>query len=238
MIKTNIKNHQAWVLIDRPKYKNALSLVLLESLKKELELLEFNDDVKVIVLYGEPDFSSGGDIRDMSTQQDDVSLMAKKVQDIYLRIEAIQKPLIAYVSGFVFGGGFELSLVCDFILADTTACFSLPETALGIVPGGGATQRLKARIGKQNAAFILMTGKRFSASEMLRLGIVQAIVKDKQEVTSLLDNIVAKNQSATLKIKSLLTCDLDFEAESKAFAELLSGEGKTLIQQFLKKELP
>ncbi len=180
MIKTNIKNQLAWVLLDRPQQKNALSVALLMRLVEELKTLEADSDVRAIVLYGAPDFSAGGDIRDMQTDSlQEAQALADKVQTAYMVIEQIRKPLVAYTSGLVFGGGFELALVCDFIFSDKSAIFSLPETALGIVPGGGATQRLKHRVGKQNAAFILMTGQRFPADRMFEMGLVQALVKDR-----------------------------------------------------------
>ncbi len=236
MIQTKIENNIAWVLLNRPERKNALSLELLNNLVNQLKELAINSAVKAIVLYGQPDFSAGGDIRDMQTDSlEEARELAHKVQSMYMQIERISKPIVAYTSGLVFGGGFELALVCDFILADSTALFSLPETALGIVPGGGATQRLKQRIGKQNSAFILMTGQRLSANRMLEMGIIQAIVKDKTEVASILKSVVKNNQKATQTIKQLLCYDSDFSAESEAFAKLSQTEGKELMKRFFKR---
>ncbi len=236
MIKTSIKNHVAWVLLDRPQQKNALSVALLMHLVETLKVLDANSDVRAIVLYGQPDFSAGGDIRDMQTDSlQEAQALASKVQSAYMEIEQIGKPLLAYTSGLVFGGGFELALVCDFIVSHTSAIFSLPETALGIVPGGGATQRLKHRVGKQNAAFILMTGQRFSADRMFEMGLIQSLVKDDSEVEDLLKPLVKNNAKATATIKKLLRYDSDFSAESKAFAELSQTEGKVLMQRFFKK---
>ena len=234
MIKVEIKESVAWVKIDRPKQKNALSIQLLELLLEHLKQLENNNLVSVIVIFGEVDFSAGGDINDMLVNNHKEALfIANKVQQLFLDIENISKPIIAYTKGLVLGGGLELALVCDIIVSHSNAQFSLPETALGIIPGGGATQRLKNAIGKQNASIILMTGMIFSANQMLRFNLIQDIFDDVKFVEKLAKTIAKNNNVATKEIKKLLKKNNDFKAESESFANLLVGEGKQGIKKFL-----
>lgn len=239
-VKTQIKKQTAWVRIDRPKQKNALSIQLLELLLKELASLDSNPKVRVIVIYGEEDFSSGGDINEMLVSNlSEASEIAQKVQNIYSDIEKISKPLIAYTKGLVFGGGFELALVCDLILSHSNSKFSLPEASLGIVPGGGATQRLKHFIGQQNAAYILMTGDVFSAEKMLSMNLIQEIVDDMDRIEFIINSISKKEPTAIKAIKNLLKKDLDFKSESETFANLVAGSGKKGIKSFIEtKKLP
>ena len=235
MIKVEIKESVAWVKIDRPKQKNTLSIELLQMLLKALKKLERDDLVNVIVLFGEENFSAGGDINDMLVDTELQAIeISNKVQKLFLDIENISKPIIAYTKGLVFGGGLELALVCDIIIAHSNAQFSLPETALGIIPGGGATQRLKNAIGKQNASIILMTGMIFSANQMLNFSFLQDIFDDIKFVEKLAKTIAQKNTQATMTIKNLLKKDNDFKAESESFAKLLVGEGKVGLQNFIK----
>ena len=235
MIRVEIKESIAWVKIDRPKQKNALSIELLELLLKNLKQLEKNSLINVIILFGEEDFSAGGDINDMLVDtQKEASEIANKVQQLFLDIEDISKPIIAYTKGLVYGGGVELALVCDIIISHSNAQFSLPETALGIIPGGGATQRLKNVVGKQNASIILMTGMIFSAKQMLNFNLLQDIFDDIKFVEKLAKTIAINNSKAIQEIKKLLRKDNDFKVESESFAKLLVGEGKEGIKKFLR----
>lgn len=240
MIQTRIKESVAWLQINRPKQKNALSIQLLEQILEALTQLEKNKKVRVIVLYGKENFSAGGDINDMFVDNaEKAKEVANKVQGIYHKIELISKPIIAYTKGLVLGGGIELALVCDIIISHPNSKFSLPEASLGIIPGGGATQRLKAVIGKQNAAYMLFTGDLLSADKMLSLNLIQEIADDIDRVIFIANSIAQKNPTAIKELKQLLQKDMDFDAETKSFAKLLLGEGKDGIQSFIKeKKMP
>ncbi len=235
MIKTKIKEAVAWLEINRPKHKNALSIQLLEDLLKTLQKLDSDESVRVIVIFGKENFSAGGDINDMliSSEKEAIEI-AKKVQSIYLKISQISKPIIAYTKGLVFGGGFELALVCDIILSHPNANFSLPEAKLGIVPGGGATQRLKRVIGEQNAAYLLFTGEQFSAQWMLSLHLIQEVTDDLDRVRYISNLIAEKNPEAIKELKILLKKDMDLEAETNSFSKLLQNDGNKGIRTFLK----
>ncbi len=234
MITTKIESKTAWLKIDRPQQKNALSISLLEDLKEKLTALDKNPDVHLIVLRGNDNFSAGGDINDMLIDsEEEALLLAKKVQNIYLDIEATHKPLIAYTEGLVYGGGFELALCCDFIVSHSNARFSLPEATLGIIPGGGATQRLKTRVGKQNAAYLLFSAAAFTAEKMLNMGVVQELVSSEEAFKSFIQGLATKSPEALKVLKALLKKDLDFNAESEQFAKLIAGSGKKGLEAFL-----
>ncbi|MBN2668645.1 MAG: enoyl-CoA hydratase/isomerase family protein [Bacteroidales bacterium] len=236
MIDLQIKNAVAWIKLNRPDKKNALSVSFLQQIADQLESNDKNEVIKVSVLYAEKDFSSGGDLNDMlSKGNDNPMLLAEEVQQLYQRIAEIEKPLITYATGIVFGGGFELALVSDIIIANEKATFALPEARFGIVPGGGATQRLKARIGRQNASFVLMTGQVFNAEQMYKLGVIQKLTISKQEVETIAVQIASNDISALKSMKILLKKNHDFNAESEEFAKLITKGGIQKIQSFLKK---
>lgn len=239
MINIEIRNRVAWVKIDRPKQKNALSIALLKQLITNLKALDNQSEVRVIVIFGQEHFSAGGDIKDMMAFETSAALpMAHEVQNLYTSISNLTKPIIAYTKGLVFGGGMELALVCDFIVSESNAKFSLPETALGIVPGGGATQRLKAQIGQQNAAYLLLTGSIFSAEKMLQMNFIQEIVNNQSDVKAIAQSIAQKNPNAIKELKQLLKLDLDLEAESESFARLLLNDGQKGIKSFIEDKRP
>ena len=236
MIQTRITKSVAWLQIDRPKQKNALSISLLEEILKKLTKYDADENIKVIIIHGNDNFSSGGDFNDMLVDNStEAKQLAEKVQGIYFDISQIKKPLIAYTKGLVWGGGFELALVCDIIVSHSNSSFSFPEAALGIVPGGGGTQRLKNKIGKQNAAYILFSGESFSAERMLSLNLIQEITDDLRRVESIADTIAEKDTDAIKELKYLLKKDLDFKAESNSFSKLLINNGLNKIKSFLKK---
>ncbi len=236
MIKSHIKNAIGWIEIDRTKQKNALSIALLQKLLSSLQQLDEDKLVRVILIHGKENFSSGGDINDMQIDNEQEAIeLAKKVQNIFSNITKISKPIIAYTKGLVFGGGLELALVCDIIISHSNANFSLPEARLGIVPGGGATQRLKGAIGKQNAAYMLFTAKQFSAQWMLSHNLVQEITDDISRVESIAMRISEQNPNAIKALKQLLQKNMDFEAESNSFAELLMNDGNRGVKSFIEK---
>ena len=235
MIQVQITDKLAWVEINRPKQKNALSIRLLQQLLNELKSLESNNKVSVIIIFGKENFSSGGDINDMNIETEQEAIrIATQVQDIYSQIESIEKPIIAYTKGLVYGGGFELALVCDIIFSHNNSSFSLPETSLGIIPGGGATQRLKNVVGKHNASYILMSGKIFTAGDMYRLNLIQDIFDNIKDVEKEALIIAKNNNIASQELKKLLSKNNDFKSESESFSKLIMGEGKKGIENFLK----
>jgi enoyl-CoA hydratase len=175
------------ITLNRPKALNALNAQLIDELN--YALLDFQEDAAigcVIIAGSDKAFAAGADIREMKD---------KSFTDVYLgnflstwdRISEFRKPMIAAVSGYCLGGGCELALMCDFIIAADTAKFGLPEITLGIIPGSGGTQRLARSIGKAKAMEMILTGRLMEAAEAESCGLVSRIVAPEK----LLDEAVA-----------------------------------------------
>lgn len=166
------------ITLDRPKALNALNAALLEELS--LALKEFDGDAKVgaIVITGsEKAFAAGADIKEMQDLDFAGAFMADSMAG-WLDIPAIRKPIIAAVSGYALGGGCELAMMCDFIIASQSAKFGQPEITLGILPGIGGTQRLARFVGKAKAMDMILTGRMMNAEEAESCGLVSRIVAD------------------------------------------------------------
>ena len=161
--------------IDRPEARNALSPELMEELASTLEGFDDDPDVRCIVVAGGDElFAAGADIRALASRSFQETLTAPAAR-FWPRLAAIRTPLVAAVSGYALGGGCELALACDMIVASETAEFGQPEITLGIIPGGGGTQRLARVAGKQWAMELVLTGRRIGAEEAHRLGIVNRV---------------------------------------------------------------
>jgi enoyl-CoA hydratase len=166
----------ATVLLDRPQQLNALSGELLEELVTALHELDVDADVRCIVIGGsEQAFAAGADIGEMATATAIDMYVAGRV-DAWDAIRVLRTPLVAAVSGFCLGGGCELAMACDVVVASETAVFGQPETGLGIIPGAGGTQRLTRAVGKALAMDIILSGRRLSAREALDAGLVARVV--------------------------------------------------------------
>jgi len=166
--------------LDRPEARNALSPGLMAELAEAIEGFDSDEGVRCIVIAGSDEvFAAGADIKAMAerTFQD---VLNASTMPFWQRIAACRTPVIAAVSGFALGGGCELALLCDMIVASETAEFGQPEITLGIIPGGGGTQRLARVLGKQRAMELVLGGRRIDAAEAFRLGIVNRVTaKDK-----------------------------------------------------------
>jgi enoyl-CoA hydratase len=175
-IITEIKGKVGVITLNRPKALNALNSALIAELNKALDAFEVDSDISAIILTGsEKAFAAGADIREMKDKT-----FAQVTSENFLHdwdyINTITKPLIAAVSGFALGGGFEYALRCDMIIASETAKFGLPETTIGVIPGLGGTQRLVQAIGKSKAMEMILTGRIIDVAEAERTGIVVRVV--------------------------------------------------------------
>ena len=158
--------------LNRPEARNALSGELMEELASVCERWDDDPDVRCIVIAGGDDwFAAGADIKAMAKRTLAETLTSPAAR-FWPRLAALRTPLIAAVSGYALGGGCELALACDMIVASEGAEFGQPEILLGIIPGGGGTQRLARVMGKQRAMELVLTGRRISAAEAHSLGIV------------------------------------------------------------------
>ncbi len=166
----------ALVRLNRPEALNALNSVLLGELSAVLDVLEADDGVRCVVLTGsDRAFAAGADIKEMSGK----SYAEMFKEDFFTaparRIERFRKPIIAAVAGYALGGGCELAMMCDFILAADTAKFGQPEINLGVAPGIGGTQRLTRFVGKSKAMDMILTARMMDAAEAERAGLVSRV---------------------------------------------------------------
>jgi enoyl-CoA hydratase/carnithine racemase len=158
--------------LNRPDARNALSAGLMEELASAVEGWDADPEVRCIVIAGSDEwFAAGADLKAMSERSFQENL-ASPSRRFWPRMAACETPLVAAVSGYALGGGCELALLCDLVVASETAEFGQPEILLGIIPGGGGTQRLARVIGKQRAMELVLTGRRIPAQEALAIGIV------------------------------------------------------------------
>lgn len=175
-VNTQYTQHIALIELNRPKELNALNLQLMGELRDCLKELDDSEEVRVIVLTGnERAFAAGADIKQMAGKTAIDMLMIDQFST-WDQIKKTKKPLIAAVSGFALGGGCELAMTCDMIVASETAKFGQPEIKIGVMPGAGGTQRLTRAIGKVRAMEMVLTGKFIGAEEAERFGLVNKVV--------------------------------------------------------------
>ena len=175
LVETSADGHVGLCRLNRPEARNALSPEVMDGLASAVEAFDADPEVRCVVIAGGDEvFASGADIgalRDRSFQEALVHSSAA----FWKRLAACRTPLVAAVSGWALGGGCELALVCDLVVASETAVFGQPEITLGIIPGAGGTQRLTRVAGKQRAMELVLTGRRFDAGEAERIGIVNEV---------------------------------------------------------------
>ncbi len=185
------------ITFNRPKALNALNSALITEMNSALNAYESDPNIGAIILTGnEKAFAAGADIREMKDKTFEDVTSQDFLHD-WVHINTITKPLIAAVSGFALGGGFEYALMCDIIIASETAKFSLPETTIGIIPGLGGTQRLTQTIGKSKAMEMILSGRMIDAVEAERAGIIARIVsveKLQDEALALATKIASLSQ--------------------------------------------
>lgn len=236
------------VQLNRPKVLNALISELMRELVQALEDLDRDESVYVVILTGnEKAFAAGADLKEMS-EATPVSLMLGRRFELWDRIRKISKPIIAAVSGYCLGGGNELAMNCDIIIASETASFGQPEVNVGIMPGGGGTQRLTRAVGKQKAMEMILTGKAISADEAYRIGLVNRVVPVESlmdEAKKMANDIASKPSISVRAAKEAIlkaqdtTLEVGLDFERKAFYTLFATEdGKEGMKAFLEKRKP
>ena len=186
-VLTEIQGAVGLATLNRPDARNALSPELMEELAAALEGWDADPAVGCIVIAGSDEwFAAGADIRNMA-DRDFQDMLEAPSAAFWPRLAAIRTPLIAAVSGYALGGGCELALACDMIVASEKAELGQPEILLGIIPGGGGTQRLARVIGKQRAMELVLTGRRISATEGYEMGLVNKVSQSKEWLTDALE---------------------------------------------------
>jgi enoyl-CoA hydratase len=176
IVEPSYAKHVALVRLNRPKELNALNLQLMGELRDALAELDADENVRAIVLTGnERAFAAGADIKEMAGRTS-IDMLKIDQFSTWDRIKKVKKPIIAAVSGFALGGGCELCMLCDMIVASESAQFGQPEIKIGVMPGAGGTQRLTKAVGKAVAMEMVLTGRFISAEEALKVGLINRIV--------------------------------------------------------------
>jgi enoyl-CoA hydratase len=206
----------AVVLLNRPKQLNALSGDLMSALVDALQELDADSEVRAIVLGGgERAFAAGADIAELESGTP-VSLYESRRIDKWDAIRDLRTPIVAAVSGYCLGGGCELAMLCDLVVASETAKFGQPEINLGVLPGAGGTQRLTRAVGKAVAMDMILTGRMLSAREALAFGLVARVVAKEAWLAE------AKRVAHEIAAKGPIAVRLAKEAVDQAFEAPLS----------------
>ncbi len=200
-----IKNRVGVITLNRPTALNALCAALMDELETALDELEANDDIGCIVVTGsEKAFAAGADITEMKDMSYMDAYKADFITRSWERLARARKPTIAAVAGFALGGGCEIALMCDIIIAAETAKFGQPEITLGVPPGAGGTQRLARSIGKAKTMDMCLTGRMMGAEEAERAGMVARVVPADRlldEALEAANKIAALSGPATMMVK-------------------------------------
>jgi enoyl-CoA hydratase len=207
----------AVVLLNRPKQLNALSGALMDELVAALRELDEDAGVRCIVLGGnERAFAAGADVAELASATP-IELYGNRRIDRWDAIRALRTPLVAAVSGYCLGGGCELAMTCDIVVASETARFGQPEINLGLMPGAGGTQRLTRAVGKATAMDVILTGRMLSADEARDAGLVARVVVKEAWLEE------AKRVAREIAAKSPIAVRLAKEAVDNAFDAPLSA---------------
>ena len=250
-IKVALDGAIATVTIDREKALNALSSKVMSELTHVIGELEMSTEIRVVILTGagEKSFVAGADIREM-TEMTPVQARAFAEMGGALgeAIETSEKPWIAAVNGFAFGGGCELALACDFIHASEKAKFGQPEVKLGVIPGFGGTQRLARRVGVAKCKELCMTGDQINAAEALRIGLADAVWPAAElmtKVRELAGRIAANGPLAVAEVKRLvhsgqsMSLESSLELEQRSFGLLFgTADQREGMAAFVEKRSP
>lgn len=180
-IKTTIEDGVGVITLNRPEALNALCVQLMQELGVALAVLEADDSVGALVLTGsEKAFAAGADIKEMKDKGYIEAYLEDFITGDWEHMTRVRKPVIAAVSGYALGGGCELAMMCDFILASENAQFGQPEVTIGTIPGAGGTQRLIRSVGKSKAMELCLTGRMMGAEEAERAGLVARVLPQDQ----------------------------------------------------------
>jgi enoyl-CoA hydratase len=248
VVLTTIEGNVGIIQLNRPHALNALSSQLQREAAEALEAFERNPDVRCVIITGnERAFSAGADIKEMSGRSSG-EMLNRFSGSILTTVRHARKPIIAAVSGYCFGGGCEIAISCDLIVASETAQFGQPEIKIGVIPGGGGTQRWTRIVGKQRAMEIMLTGEPIPAQKALAWGLVNRVTPVEQylDEAKRLAAVIASRaplaarmaKEAVLKAQDIaLEHGLDYE--SRLFTLLFSTEDqKEGMRAFVEKRAP
>lgn len=248
LILASVDNHVGVITLNRPKVLNALNPELMTQLADQLEIWDADSDIHVVLIKGsERAFAAGADIGDMADRSA-MEMWERNQFTTWDRIKRIRKPLVAAVSGFALGGGCELMMLCDIIVASETAQIGQPEINLGVMPGAGGTQRLTRAVGKAVAMDMILTGRFLTAKEALSHGLVSRVVPAdhwEREALKIAHEIAAKSPVALRFAKDCVlkadeaSLSEGVEYERRLFYMLFaSDDQKEGMKAFVEKRKP
>jgi enoyl-CoA hydratase/carnithine racemase len=222
--------HTAEVILDRPEALNAISTEFAQQILQACDELLIDDQLSVVLITssGSKAFCVGADLKERAGFTDhDLRKQRPVIQDTFASVRNLPVPTLAVVEGYALGGGCELALSCDLIIASETAIFGLPEVGLGLIPGGGGTQLLPRRIGWNRAADVIFTGRQIRAAEAYRLGIADRLVAAgtaRSEALQLAAEITANSPRSLRSAKLALRQGFDVDLASGLLIEHESWE--------------
>lgn len=241
----------AWITLDRPAQRNAFDWEMLRRFGSAVDDLEARPEVRVVIIRSalERVFIAGGDIAVMrDLDRDEGVRFVRAGQNLLSRLESSRLVFIAAIKGFALGGGFELALACDLVVAGADAQFGMPETTIGLLPGWGGTQRLVRTVTPQRARELVYTGRRITASEAETLGVITSLVAPEDvddQALSLARAVLCSSPTAVRHAKralvegGTLSFDEGLAVEAKAWVDNLESANRVEgLSAFLEKREP
>jgi enoyl-CoA hydratase/carnithine racemase len=236
-IQLEVKDNIGVLKFNRPEQLNAMNRQMMDEIVEGIHRLNANDDCAVAVIRGEGRaFMAGADIKEYGSQTyEQFESFQEKGKQLYEAIEKASKPWIAAVNGFALGGGFEIALSCDMIVAADSAKMGLPEVFLSLIPGGGGTQRLIQKIGINRVKEMLFFGGQFDAQTMYDWGVVNRVFSAESFIAKTMDfagKLSRRSQSSIAQLKRLANLSLT----AMPFEERINDEANTVKELFLNDE--
>jgi enoyl-CoA hydratase/carnithine racemase len=247
-IETSVDGKVAVCRLNRPEARNALSPELMGELARALESFDADPEIRCIVIAGSDDvFAAGADIKAMR-ERSFTEALYHPAAAFWKRLGEVKTPMLAAVSGWALGGGCELALACDLIVASPSAEFGQPEITLGIIPGGGGTQRLARVLGRQRAMELVLTGRRIDARQAHELGLVNVVTSKKrwlQEAMELAQTVARRPPIAARLAKQAVNAadetalSAGLEAERRLYELAMATEDRIEgMDAFIEKRKP
>ncbi len=250
-VKYEVKDNVGIITLNDSSTRNAISFHTLDELADILGKVEKDENIRALLLYGnEKYFCAGGNLSDMNNLKtgQEVYSSSKKTHSVYDRIEALPIPTIAAIAGIAMGGGMEIAMACDIRIANEKVKMALSESTLGLIPGGGGTQRLRRLIGAGRAVEILMTGRIIHSEEALQIGLINKIVPEGHvyaEGIKIAEDLTKKATVSLGLIKKVvyggegLPASEGMDMEAKAFEKVFSSrDAREGVKAFLEKRTP